>query len=521
MLRLRAARPSRFRYGPRRRRLHGVGRGRRWRPRRYVLQRRRGLRADWRVQRHFQGQRLHHRQPVHQADRQQLRAVRRNGKLRPHRIPRNQGRLRRRGAICGRPRRHQPGDDNHVLVDRDDSRQPNRRRAGGQKHQRRRRHRRDNRLLLPRLRSRELPPRLHGRRAGRLGRLQQRTRQRHRQLLHRRALVDRRPHRRQPRRRLGWRKRRRRSHQLLLRLANKRRRRRRRRPDHVRPANPNGLHRRHNLRQLERQRGRDDRQRRPLGLRDGVRIPRAEIRRTQRRPPARHRLRRGQRRADRDSHARAAERRPARSERRRRRRRRRRRYRLRRRLPQARRARHVPNGLPRRDMLRLRARRPSRLRYGRRRLDLHRNRRGGGERPTGRLPQRRHGLGADWHLHQQIHRHFQGQRIRHLQPVHKSDGYQQRGAVRRFGGRRPHRKRGTQERIRQRGGHGDFCRRPRRGQPGDGRRILERRRGSGKSIRRRACRLQHQRSRRRPGRDNSQLLPRLGARFRHHHRPRP
>ena len=133
-------------------------------------------------------------------------------------------------------------------------------------------------------------------------------------------------------------------------------------------------------------------------------------------PARRRRLRHRQRRADRDNHARPAERRPPRPGRQRRPRVRRGRDRIQRRLPHPHNRRRDAHGLPLRDMLRLRARRRSRLRHRRRRLHLHRN----GRRRRGRLRRRvlqlRRGLGSAW----RTRLHLQGQRIHHLQPVHQA-----------------------------------------------------------------------------------------------------
>ena len=152
---------------------------------------------------------------------------------------------------------------------------------------------------------------------------------------------------------------------------------------------------------------------------------------------------------------------------------------LRRRFPGARRVLRRAHGLHGGRLLRLRAHRGSRLRHGRGRLDLHRfgqYRRG---RPGRRFLQRRVGLGPDWDgrpHHQPLPHRLQGQRTRHPQPVHKAPDHQRRGAVRRALRHRPRRKRGRRGRLRLRQ---RLHRNSRRHKPGDCRRVLDQRCGSG------------------------------------------
>ena len=98
-----------------------------------------------------------------------------------------------------------------------------------------------------------------------------------------------------------------------------------------------------------------------------------------------------------------------------------------------------------------------------------------------RLRQRRRRLGADWHRHLPIQRDVQGQRIRHLQPVHQADGSDERRAVRSRLAHRPLRERGALQRLRLR----EWSRgRVGRAQRGFGRRVLLHRLGSRRTGRR-------------------------------------
>ena len=505
---LRARRRPRIRYGRRRRDLHRNRRVRRGRLRRRLLQRRRGLGADWvgpprrqPIRRNIQGQRLYHPQPVHQArGHQQHRTVRLAPRHRPRRIPGHRQRLRLREYISGTSRRRQPRDRRRLLERRRGSGEAaGDRRAGrlqlrrSRDSQRRGRHHRQLLHRLRALRANHRPSR-RGRLGGSDARRGGQHRQHHRQLLHRRR------HRRVQHKcqRLDQPVRHSVRLRLFLGLHHKRHRRRhrhrhaRRRADR-RPADPDRLHR--HILHVERERGRRRRRRRPVGLRLGRRLPDAEIRRHGPVDSAR-RLRPRQRRLDRDRHPRPARRRPPRPERQRRRDQRP----LRRRLPHARHLVRQAHGLPVRGMLRLRAHRRPRLRYGRGRLHLHRNGRVRRGRPRRRLLQRRRGLRPDWQRQRQpLHLELQGQRTYHLQPVHEAPDHERHGAVRRAGRRSPRRKRGRQGRLRQRlqlDGH------PRRHEPWDGRRLLEQRRGLWSRASRRAGWLASHRA------NNSQLLPR-------------
>ena len=121
------------------------------------------------------------------------------------------------------------------------------------------------------------------------------------------------------------------------------------------------------------------------------------------------------------------------------------------------------------------------------------------------------GLAADWERQRQpLQRDVQGQRTRHLQPVHQARDDGRRWSVRRAQRARPRRKRGAAQRLRSRE---RVRRRPSRHKLRDGRRLLERRRGSRRAIRRRTGRLQPRRRRRRRGQNNGKLLHGVGARL--------